>query len=101
MAAYDPDTDPDAIRYMAALHAIQSGVAALMAYGIEQTEPKHLRVGINSAFINCAGLARLLISKGVFTEAEYSAAMADEAEAEQHRYEQEIGRHLGTEVHLH
>ena len=54
--------------YEAAAHAMQTGVAFLMERGDKATEPKHLRVGINSAMVEHAALVRLLISKGVITD---------------------------------
>jgi hypothetical protein len=53
--------------------------------------PKHLRVGVNSAFIANAALTRLLIEKGVFTMEEYVRAQADEMEREVQRYELRSG----------
>ena len=50
--------------------------------------PKHLRVGINSALVESAALAGLLISRGVITEEEYFETIADAMEAEKRRYEQ-------------
>lgn len=41
--------EQDRERYMNAAHAMQSGVAIWMERGNKETEPKHLRVGINSA----------------------------------------------------
>lgn len=87
-------------RYLAAEHAMQSGVAMEMQQGSGDTEPKHLRVGVNSAMCEHAGLARLLISKGVITEEEYTEAIAAEMEAEVGRYEQRISERLGTNVTL-
>jgi len=84
-------SERDVARYQAAAHAMQSGVAAEMG---KECEPKHLRVGVNSAMVGNAALARLLIDKGVFTLDEYEAAQADEMEAEQARYENRLGVHL-------
>lgn len=84
-------TQHDTDRYLAAAHAVQSGVAAEMALNPKPTEPKHLRVGVNSALVSNVALARLLIEKGVFTLDEYEAAQAAEMEAEQARYEQRLG----------
>lgn len=83
----------DEERYFAALHAMQTGVAIEM--GIDErasaTEPKHLRVGVNSAMVNMAALARLLMDKGIITPEEYTKANADEMEAEHKRYEERLG----------
>lgn len=74
-------------RYNAALHAMQTGVAYEMAKDSKKNTPKDLRVGVNSAMISDAALARLLVAKGVFTIAEYESELADEAEREVVRYE--------------
>lgn len=87
-------TAQDADRYEAAAHAMQSGVAAEHAAGSTDGSPKHLRVGVNSAHVGIAALARLLLEKGVITMDEYEAAQAEEMEAEQKRYEQRLGVHL-------
>ena len=90
----------DADRYVAAAHAMQSGVAAEHARGSRDGEPKHLRVGVNSALVNDRALAELLIAKGVFTEDEYVAAVADAMEAEAAAYEARLTEQLGTRVTL-
>ena len=51
------------------------------------TELKHLRVGVNSAMVDSAGLATLLIEKGIITGDEYEKALADAMEHERERYE--------------
>ncbi len=73
-------TDQD--RYLAAAHAMQTGVALEMQQHSQPTEPKHLRVGINVAMCDHAALVRLLIDKGVISDAEYMKALADEMERE-------------------
>lgn len=85
----------DRKRYEAAAHAMQSGVAAKMNFEPRETQPKHLRVGVNSAMVESAALAGLLIAKGVITEEEYVAAIADGMEREAESYRQEIQDHLG------
>ena len=88
--------EQDRERYMNAAHAMQSGVAIWMERGNKETEPKHLRVGINSAMSDQGALTRLLIEKGVFTEEEYVAAVADAMEREVAIYEARLppGTHL-------
>lgn len=81
-------TQQDTDRYLVAIHAMQSGVAAEMG---PQCEPIHLRVGANSAIVSNDAITRLLIEKGVFTLDEYQAATADAMEREQARYEQRLG----------
>jgi hypothetical protein len=71
---------------MTAAHAMQTGVKWEMETGSLDTTPKHLRTGVNSALVDCTAIARLLISKGIFTEDEYYTAVADEMEREVQRY---------------
>jgi hypothetical protein len=88
-------------RYLAAAHAMQSGVAAKMEIDPSETTPKHLRVGVNAAMSDQGGLAALLVAKGVITEEEYVAAMADAMEREKALYEEWLREHLGHDgVHL-
>lgn len=72
-------------RYEAAAHTMQTGVAFSMPS--KETEPKHLRVGINAAMSDHGGLVALLIAKGVITEDEYLAAIADAMEREAKSYQ--------------
>lgn len=87
-------------RYIKAGHAIQSGVAVEIEQGSSDTEPKHLRVGINLSKTDMAGLVKLLIAKGILTEEEYLEAITLEAEQEVTRYEERISQILGGEIHL-
>lgn len=87
-------------RYRAAMHAVQSGVAMDLQHDPTSGTPKHLRVGVNSALVNQAALVRLLISKGIITEVEYLTALAEEAEAEQRRYEELLSRRHGGTIRL-
>ena len=75
-------------RYLLAMHAMQSGVAFRMhnSRGGE-TEPKHLRVGVNSALVSCSTLVKMLCDKGVITEQEWWTALADAMEAERDSYQ--------------
>jgi hypothetical protein len=92
------DTPQD--RYAAAAHAMQSGVAAEMGHDPGPTEPKHLRVGVNSALVDSSALAELLIAKGVITEDEYLEAIATGMEREARAYEQRLSDHFGTKITL-
>ena len=69
-------------RYEGAAHAIQSAIS----YNPDKKaqEPKHLRVGIDIRKAEHAGLVRLLVEKGTFTNDEYLEAVvvAMEEEAE-------------------
>jgi len=90
----------DKERYHAAAHAMQSGVAMTMEINPAETSPKHLRVGINAAMSDQAGLAKLLIDKGIITEAEYTKAVADQMEVERDSYQRELSAHVGKNVTL-
>lgn len=81
----------DGQRWRDASHAVQTGVAMEHAMGSKDQEPKHLRVGINSALCDQAGLVRLLVEKNLITEEEYLKAIADEMEREKKRYEDRLG----------
>ena len=90
----------DKERYLAAAHAMQSGVAAEMQINPKGTEPKHLRVGVNAAMVEHGALVGLLIAKGLFTLAEFEAALADGMEAEVARFEETLSAHYGKPVTL-
>ncbi len=87
-------------RYLALAHAMQSGVAAKMNYDSSDTSPKHLRVGVNSAMVNQAAIARLLMEKGIITEAEYLAAVEYEMAEEVKRYEKWLSDKTGGNITL-
>lgn len=82
-------------RYLSAMHAMQSGVAFMMSRGSDETEPKHLRVGVNAAMSDQSALAQLLIDRGIITKAEYMAALAAGMEAEKERYVKRIQEATG------
>ena len=87
-------------RIAAAMHAVQSGVAATHAIDASDGTPKHLRTGINAALVADAALVRLLIAKGIMTEEDYLTALAAEAEAEVARYEERLSAHYGRTIRL-
>lgn len=87
-------------RYYAAAHAMQSGVAAKMERAPKETEPKHLRTGVNAAMVEHAALIRLLLNTGVINERDYFVALADAMQDEVAMYERELTERLGTEVTL-
>lgn len=94
-------TETDRVRYLAALHAVQSGVAAEIAHDISHdTDPKMLRVGVNAAMSDHAGLAKLLMEKGIFSEDEYLCAIADQMEIEKLNYEKGLSELLGKPIGL-
>lgn len=78
----------DAERYRAAMHGVQTAIAYELGRGdSKECEPKHLRVGINSAMVDSGAIVELLIEKGVFTWDEFYAKLADKAEAELASYQ--------------
>ncbi len=88
-------------RYLAAGHAMQSGVAILIERAAApDVTPKHLRVGVNSALVDSSALGALLIRKGLITDEEYFTAMAEGMEAEARKYELEVQELLGAKVRL-
>jgi len=94
-------------RYQAAMHAVQAGIASRMGWDQSNTapekrftSPKHMRVGVESAHVSQLGLAKLLITKGVFTEAEYYEAMANAAEEEKANWESSLADLLGAKITL-
>lgn len=88
----------DIDRYLAAAHAMQTGVAHQMQDpSVKETQPKHLRVGVNSALVSSGALAKLLIQKGVITEAEFLAAQAEGMEAEAEDYTARVRVQYGSD----
>lgn len=81
--------------YLAAVHAMQSGVSLEQEMGGGDGSPTSLRVGVNVAMSDHAALVKLLIQKGVITDAEYRAAIEDEMNREVRRYERRLGVTLG------
>ncbi len=86
--------------YLQACAAMQSGVAFDQANGSKDGSSKHLRVGINSALSSHCALVKLLIAKGLITEAEYLEAVRLEMVAEVDRYERLLSERVGVEVKL-
>lgn len=82
-------------RYERAVHAIQSATMMEITRLGENgagADPKHLRVGINSAMAEHGALSQLLIEKGVFTLEEYEEAVVKGVEFEAVR-SAELARH--------
>ncbi|HEV2778564.1 MAG TPA: hypothetical protein VGX25_04115 [Actinophytocola sp.] len=100
MTRPDPAVAEQIARYHAAAHAMQSGVAAKMNYDPDETTPKHLRVGVNSAMVETSTIVKLLIAKGIITESEWYAVLADGMEAEKALYEAWLTERMGSQVHL-
>lgn len=90
------DTD----RYQRAAHAVQTGVAYDLERDPSSGTPKHLRTGVNLAMAEHAGLAQLLVRKGIITDQEYAAAMVQAAEDEAARYEALLTERYGVKITL-
>lgn len=86
--------------YKEAAHAMQTGVAAKMEYDREETEPKHLRVGVNSAMVETSALVQMLVRKGVFTLAEFEEELTIGMYEEAKRYQRELSERYGSKVRL-
>lgn len=82
-------------RYMAAAHAMQSGVAMWMNYDAAETRPKDLRVGVNSALVSDGALVKLLVDKGVITHEEFMVSLIEMMEREVENYRQRINQRIG------
>lgn len=88
------------IRSLELQHRMQAGIGAKMAFDTGDTEPKHLRVGVNSAIVEHGALVKLLFQKGIITEEEYFTALVKALEEEIQMYEDELSEHYGTKVTL-
>jgi hypothetical protein len=89
-------------RYLAATHAVQTGVALLMQldYHAAQTVLEYLRVGTGAAMVSCSAPGRLLTEKSFITEAQYFGLLADVMEAERDTYAGALMEFTGTGVTL-
>lgn len=88
-------TEQALARYRDAAHGMQTGVAYKMERDPNETSPKHLRVGVNSAMVETSTLVRLLIGKGILTEQEWYTALADDMEAERDSYARWLSQSYG------
>jgi hypothetical protein len=87
-------------RYLALMHAVQSGVAYTMERDRGETEPKHLRVGINAAMCDHGALVGLLVAKDVITDDEYLDALIAKLEEEVASYERRLSEAYGAKIRL-
>lgn len=76
-------------------HAIQTGVAYDHEYGSADGSPKHLRTGLACVMSDFGSMGRLLIAKGLITEAEYFEAMLDGLRREVATYEARLSDRIG------
>jgi hypothetical protein len=77
-------------RYDRANAIVQQQVQGFIIFQPQVLQPLSLRQGISNAIAANAALARLLMEKGIFTEAEYFMALADEMENEVERWGQRL-----------
>ena len=85
-------------RYAAAAHAMQSATALQIERLGERgaaADPKHLRVGVNSAMVDGGAMAELLVKKGLITDLEYLEAITLGMEREAQIRGQETRTKLG------
>ncbi len=83
------------LSYKEAMHGVQSAIAYRIGRGEDLATSKHLRVGVDSAMVTDAALARLLIKKGVFTAEEYAEEIRLEANRELDRAEDQARAEMG------
>jgi hypothetical protein len=85
-------------------HRVQTGSAWLISFGAagdtNPGSPKHLLTGNNLRSSDMKALVDLLISKGVFTEDEYLAAILQSTTEEADRLEKQISEKCGQKVTL-
>ena len=102
--SYDASNDPgfhaDHARYLAAVHACQTGAM----YWLEK-EPKfghfkYMRNEIDSALVETRTLYEFMLKAGLFTPAEYMKRLADNMELEKGRYESELSELFGAKITL-
>lgn len=86
--------------YDSLAHGIQCGIGYLLAKEPNPGTPKHLMVGNCCRAADAAGLVRLLISKGVFTEAEYLEAITNQMKVELKYWEDRISTLYGANIKL-
>lgn len=87
-------------RYLAAAHAVQSGVAMELNEDPKSGTPKHLRTGVNLTKVEHGALVRLLIKKGLITDEEYMAELVAGVEDEQRQYEERLSARYGRTIKL-
>ena len=86
--------------YIQLAHAMQSGVALVMEQGGKGTEPKHLRVGINSAMVEHGALVGLLLEKGVITPEEDFESLLKYMQIEVDKYQEVVTKIFGENVNV-
>ena len=87
-------------RYIALMHAMQTGVATKMSFDPSETSPKHMRAGTNSAILQTSALTKLLMDKGIITELEWWTVLVEFAENEVRLYQEAISAMMGEQIYL-
>lgn len=91
-------TEEQAAKLQELGHRVQSGIAFfegqrdLLGTRYAEVEPKHLRVGVNSALIETSSLARVMFRKGLMTSEEYFDALIESWEQEVDSYREKVKR---------
>lgn len=83
-------------RYHRAAHRVQTAIT--FNPDRQATTPNHLRVGVDMSKADMAGLVKLLIDKGLFTEEEYLEAVAASAEQEADTMEDDLSAKYGVNL---
>lgn len=87
--------------YFALLHAVQTGVAFWMQAGFtDETNPKQLRVGVNSSLITSSALAKTLIEAGVIDYKKFRDNEILMLQEEVKSYERKLQKHHGNNVDI-
>ena len=86
--------EEDMQRLNAAQHAMMTGVGYKASYDSSECDLKQIRVGINTALVNCGVIAGLLIEKGILTQEEYYSKLADAMEKEKDTYQEWLNKYF-------
>jgi len=85
--------------YMSLMHAMQSGVKAVMeAHGDSEVaahSPKHLRVGVNASMVLGSAIVKTLVEKGLVTWEEFRDNEIELLKNEVANYERELSDYYG------
>ncbi len=81
-------------------HAMQSGVAMKMNYDPQETQPKHLRVGVNMAMSQIGAIQKILIDKGIISESDMFDVMTQFLQMEVDSYKENLKQHFGRVIDL-
>lgn len=82
-------------KYLALLHAMQTGVGFKLQKDASEADPKQVRTGINSALVSHGALVALLVNKGLITLDEYYDSLIEALEREVKMYEEQLSKQYG------